>query len=354
MRLLDRYIGRTVAASTGVVMAVLLAMYFFSSFVGELDYVGQGKYTFILAVQYSLLLLPRQLYELFPLTALLGAILGLGALASSSELTVIRAAGVSVRRVILSVFKVGLLMVLLVIVVGELVSPPLEKFARIERAKALAANISVNTEDGFWVREGNTFINIRRLLPGGVASNISLYRFDDAHRLESLIWARKGRYSEKGWELERVRISHISEEGVRIERRKRLPWKTTLTPEVIDIVAMPPENLSIWDLYGYVKYLWENGLDARRYELALWMRAMAPFATAGMVLLAVPFVFGSLRSVGIGQRITVGGLLGIGFYLFNGVFSRIGIVYDIPPLLSAVLPTFLLYIFWMVLMRRVV
>jgi len=354
MRLVDRYIGRTIAGHTTVVMVVLLSLYFFSNFVADLGNVGQGHYTFVRSLTYNLMLLPRQAYELFPMVALMGTILGLGSLASSSELTVIRASGVSVRQLVVSVFKVGLVMVLLVGALGEGIAPPLEKYARVERAKALTETISVNDQQGLWAREGNTYVHVDRLLLGGIATGITLYRFNGSRRLEQVVTAARAKYADGGWRMFDVRRMNIAPDGITRTTAAEAPWSTNLTPRVIDLIAIPAENLSIWDLYGYIRFLHHNGLDARHYELALWVRIMAPLATAGMVLMAIPFVLGSLRSVGIGQRITVGGLLGIGFYLFNGIFSRIGLVYHMPPPLAASIPTAAVFLLWWLLMRRVV
>jgi len=353
MRILDRYIGQTVVMHTALVMAVLLSLYLFSSFITEVQDVGRGSYTFVDAVRYTVMLVPRQAYELFPLVALLGCMLGLGSMAGSSELTVIRAAGVSIRRIVAAVLKVGLLMMAVAALLGEVVAPPLEKIARMERAESLAKHISANTEAGLWVREGREFINMRRLMPGGTAVGVSLYRFDEQNRLVELVEAKRAGYEQEGWYLEKVTRSRISEEGTTVTRQARMPWESGLTPAVMDIVAMPPDKLSARDLYGYITHLRENGLNSDPYELAFWIRLVAPFATAGMVLLAVPFVFGSQRSASVGQRITIGALIGIGFYLFNAIFNRVGLVYHLPPLLSALLPTLVVFTLWWLLMRRV-
>lgn len=353
MKTLDRYIGRTVASHIGVVLFVLLAMYFFSALVTEMGDVGKGRYTTTAAVQFTLMLIPRQIYELFPLVALLGAMLGLGALANTSELTVMRAAGVSIRRIVLAVLKTGLLLVAVVVVVGETVAPQLEKLAYTERVRLLARNISLNTEDGLWARDGNAYINIRRLFANGTASDIHVFRLDGDLRLVETITARRGTYEEGAWRLRDVQISRIGPAGIGVEKRGKLRWESSLTPAVIDVGAVAPENLSVQDLLGYLRYMRDNGLEDRRYSLALWLRVLMPFATVGMLLLAIPFVFGSMRSVGIGQRIMVGALIGIGFYLFNAIFSRIGVVYAIPPLISAALPTVLVYLLWWRMMRRV-
>ena len=353
MRLIDRYIGRTVAVNTAVVMLVLLALYFFTTLVDEMGDVGKANYTAAGAIQYSLLMMPRLSYEIFPLGALLGSMLGLGSLASSSELTVIRAAGVSVWRIVLSVLKVGLVMMAVMLVLGEAVAPPAEEYARIQRAEALSKRISVNTDFGLWARDGNTFVNIRRLLSEGRLSQIYLYQYDGQQRLRQIVHAREGRYRNGHWQLRRVDKTLFGDDQVSVRHEASEQWRSSLTPDVFNIVSMPPEKLSIWDLVGYVAYLRHNGLDASAYEVALWNRVMTPFATAGMVLMAIPFVFGSLRTVGVGQRIMVGALLGIVFYLFNAIFTRFGLVYGLAPFASAALPTMAVFATWGLLMRRI-
>lgn len=353
MRILDRYIGRAVLFQTLVVLMVLSAMYFFSNLVDELDYVGQGHYTMPLALQYCVMLLPREAYELFPMVALLGGMLGLGGLASSNELTVIRAAGVSVRRIMVAVMKMALLFMLLVAFVGEFVAPRLEQDARIMRARAMSQNVSINEQDQLWARDGDTYISIERLLPNDVARGVALYEFNDQHRLLQTVHASQALYKDGSWVLQQAVKSVLGSDGVTTARVAEERWHTDLKPDVLDVVALPPDKLSIADLAGYIAYTHANGLDASVYELSLWTRVFAPLATAGMMLLAVPFIFGSLRSVGIGLRITVGGLLGIGFYLFNAVFGRVALVYDFSPLLGAILPTVIVFGLWWVLMRRV-
>ena len=353
MRILDGYIARTVAGQIASVMLILLAIYFFSTFVAEMGDVGKGDYTVTGALLFTLMQIPLYTYQLFPLVALVGTMLGLGALANTSELTVMRAAGVSVRRIVIAVVKVSLVMVIAVTLIGELIAPRLEMQAQAYRAEALGKNISLNTKDGLWARDGRSFINIERLLVDGHASNVRIYRFAEDHSLRETIFAPRGIYRDDAWQLEQVIRSRISPEGVETRRMENMRWESSLNPSVIDVVAIKPENLSATDLWDYLSYMRENGLEDKRYNLAFWIRIMIPFATGGMVLLAVPFVFGSMRNVSIGQRIMVGALLGIGFYLFNAIFNRVGVIYDIPPFLAASLPTFVVYALWGLMMRRV-
>lgn len=353
MRLLDRYIGRTVIGHTLVAFCILVIIYFFSTLVNEMGSVGKGSYGTANAVLYSVMLLPRQAYELFPMVALLGAILGLGALAGNSELTVIRAAGVSIKRIALSVSKAGLIMIVVIVVLGEGIAPQLEKEANKQRLRALSKSVSLNTSSGLWAKDGESFIVIRRLNPEGKANGISLYHLQ-GERISEIDSAAVGEYKNGVWMLRNVRKTLFSEQGVSVVRQKTMKWNSSLTPEVINLAAIAPENLAAWELYDYVGYLQENGLASQRYEVALWIRLMMPLATGGMILLALPFVFGSTRSAGVGQRIMIGALIGIAFYLVNGVFSRMGLIYDIPPFLSASAPTILIYMAWFWLMRRVV
>lgn len=353
MRILDRYIGATVASHTLVVMLVFIALFSFASFMGEMDYIGKGKYGVQQAMYYVLLTLPSLIYQLFPPVALIGSMIGLGMLSSSSELTVIRAAGVSMGRIISSVMKVGVLLMLIAVVLGEWLAPQAEQYAQTLRSAALAERISLKTKSGFWARDGHNFIHVREILVDAQLADVSIYEFDAQSRLQGITHANTASYQQDTWQLNDIRYSKISEAGVVTQHQPSAEWGSLLSPTVLGVVAVKPDKLSILGLYKYIDYLHDNGLSAARYELAFWKKIMLPLATGVMVFLAVPFIFGTLRSVGIGQRIMVGTLLGIGFYLFNQTFGYLGLVYGMSPIVSAVLPPALFLGLGMMLMRRV-
>lgn len=352
MRLLDRYIMRTVIGHTLMVCLVMVGLYFFSSVIREMAHVGRGNYSTENAVLYSLMLLPRQVYELFPLVALLGSMLGLGALASHSELTVIRASGVSIRRMTVSVLKAGLLMIAVVIAMGETLAPELEQQANKLRLESLARGVSFNTGERMWAKDGDSFISIRWLDLNGEARGVAIYQMD-GQRLQRIASASQGRYSEDEWRLSDVSLTIFSDDGVRVERRDSLAWPSQLDPGMISLASMKPENLSVWELNRLVAFMQANDLASQRYEVAMWVRLFAPISTGGMLLLALPFVFGSLRSVGVGARVMMGAMIGITFYLVNNVFARVGLLYDISPVVSAATPALLVFLLWFLLMRRV-
>lgn len=338
MKILDRYIGTAVAMSSLLVMLVLLALFFFIDFVNNLNDVGKGNYDVVTAAQYVLLSQPRRIYELFPLAALLGTMLGLGALAAGSELTVIRAAGVSLTRIVLSVMKVAAVMMLGVVLIGELVAPKSEQYAQSLRSMALSSQISLDTHYGFWSRDERSFINIRTMLPGGKFNDIYVYEFDDRQNLRVATHAARGQREGNKWLLEDIVQSEITPSGVSTRRVARAQWNSLLSPDVVGVVLVKPERLSLWDLYQYIDYLQANNQNTQRYEIAFWVKLLAPFTTGVMVFLAIPFVFGSLRSVGMGQRVLVGSLIGVGFHLANQISTHIGLVYELSPLLSALFP----------------
>lgn len=353
MKILDRYLGMAVASSTLVVMLVLIALFFFVDLVDQLGDIGKGNYGLTEAIQYLLLIQPRNIYTVFPLAALLGNLLGLGWLASNSELLVIRAAGVSLVQISLSVMKVGLLMIVAVLLIGEVVAPVSEQYAQTRRSIAISDRITLKTDYGFWTRDGLSFINIRTVLPGQRLGNINIYEFDGQHRLRVVTHASKAHFTKGRWMLKDIIQSHISDDGVDTQRLARASWESLLNPDLINLLSVTPERLSTWDLYKYIDYLHANGQEAKPYEMAFWTRLTWPLSTAIMTFLAIPFVFGSLRTVGMGQRMLTGSLVGIGFYLFNQTFGKVGLIYNFNPLLSTLLPIILFFVVSLILVRKV-
>ncbi|MCB0074942.1 MAG: LPS export ABC transporter permease LptG [Caldilineaceae bacterium] len=334
MKLLDRYIGKSVLASTLVVMIILLALFAFATFAGELDKVGRGTYDASTAIQYTLLLLPRLAYQLFPIVVLLGAIIGLGMMASQNELVVIRAAGVSLPRIIWTVMKIGLLLLVLMLLVGEFAAPAAEFKAQNLRAEAISGQVSFRTDQGLWARDGRSVIHIRDLINAGQVGRVSVYDFDNRNQLHTVTTARTADYDGDGWVLHNVLRSEISLNGVKTTQQPTLSWHSLLNPELIGVVTVKPDYLSAPGLLRYIRYLYDNGLDASQHVLALWKKAVMPLTTLVMIFLAVPFVFGPLRSVGVGQRIFVGTLFGIGYYLLDQTTGHLGLVYGLSPLMS--------------------
>ncbi|MCP4695964.1 MAG: LPS export ABC transporter permease LptG [Gammaproteobacteria bacterium] len=354
MRQLDRYIAKSVSANILLVLFVLVGLFGFFSFVEELDEIGAARYGLVQAIQYVILQTPRHIYELFPMAALMGSLLGLGVLANSSELTVMRASGVSIGRIVWSVMKIGFVFMLFVALIGEKLAPASEQHAKNLVSMAKSKQIALQTKHGFWARDGRSFINIRRILPEGRLGDVSLYEFDELQHLIAASHAHTARYQEGQWILEGIEQTRLQDERISTRKLKQEKWDSVLSPVLINILILRPSRLSAEELYKYIRYLKENGQRSAKYELAFWLKVVYPLLIAVMIFLSVPFVFGTMRSVSTGQRVLIGTLLGIGFYIINETIGQVGLLYNISPLLCAVLPSAIFLALAVFLARRVV
>ncbi|MFO1422212.1 MAG: LPS export ABC transporter permease LptG [Candidatus Competibacteraceae bacterium] len=341
MNILDRYIFRTVASTTLVALLVLLLLEFFLSLLVELESVGKGRYDLLAVFHYLLLIQPQRLYELFPMALLVGGLLGMGALASGSELIVMRAAGLSLTRLTGSALQAGLVLSLAVLALGEFIAPPLEQTAYEQRAAAKSESMAIRGGRGFWARDGDYFIHVRAVLPGIRLVDIHVFKIGLDARLETIVDAQGARYVEGRWLLEGVNRSLLNGDSARTEHLPSLEVASAISPKVLDVLATHPSELSIRDLLIYVDYLERNGLDAQEYRLVLWRKLLAPLIYTTMLVVAMPFVFGPQRSTGTGYRLLVGLLLGLAFFLSNYLLGNVVLLYGFPPLVGAGLPTLL-------------
>lgn len=341
MKLLDRYIFRAVATTALVALLALVLLELFLSLLVELEDVGKGDYHFIAAIRYLLLIQPQRIYELFPMALLVGALLGMGMLASGSELVVMRAAGLSLTRLTRSVLQAGLLLSLAIILMGEFVAPPLEQFAREQRAVAQGEDLAIRGGRGFWARDGERFIHVQGVLPGVRLTNIHIFHVGADARLQTVTHAQRARYQSGRWLLEEVDRNVFDGDTVLTEHLNSLTFVSAISPQILEVLAADPSKLSIQDLRIYVDYLEDNGLDAQSYWLALWRKLLAPLTYLAMLVIAMPFIFGPQRSAGTGQRLLIGLLLGLLFFLLNYLLGNVVLLYGYPPLVGAILPSLL-------------
>ena len=342
MRILDRYIGRAVLG--GILLALMAVVSLLSILIllEELDNIGQGRYGVLQALHYTLLHMPTTVYDLFPLAALLGGMLGLGALANNNELVVMRAAGISLARIIWSVLRVGIALTIAAIIIGEYLAPRAIQEAKSMRAAAKTNQISLRSRYGFWAQDGRTYINIRNVLPGARLANIFIYEFDQQHRLRVASYAESAYYLGEKWVLIKLAQTYLDQDKVTTSRLPQAAWSSLLDPELLSVVVVKPKYLPVRDLYKYIAFLRENGLDTHSYELIFWRKIAAPLVILVMLYLSIPFVFGPLRTVGVGQRILSGILAGIAFYLFDTAFGQMGLVYGFNPVFGAFCPLVLM------------
>lgn len=353
MRILDRYISKNIIVSVLIVLFVLLSLFAFFQYLDELKDVGKGRYDAGKAFMFVLMSLPTLIYQLLPMTVLLGCTIGLGVLASNSELTAMRSAGVSLEHIMGSVFKISLVIIVAGVIVGEWLAPKSEHRAQTMRSVAMSNNLTLRGSQGLWAKDGPQYINVRKILPGKRLASIYVYEVDHQHHVTHVLWAATAIYRGNNWVLQNVVHSYLVKGNVVAHREKEHIWDTALSPELLNVVTVKPNTLSVWGLYQYIEYLESNGLSSDQYKQSMWSKLMLPVVAGVMVLLSISFVFGPLRSVSIANRIVTGVLIGIGYHLFSQMFSYLGLVIKLNPAFTALMPTLLAMLLAVVLIRRI-
>lgn len=352
MKILQRYVTVSLLWTTLLALFVLVALFCFFSLIDQLEETGRGNYGVLQAVTYVVLTMPRLAYELFPIASVIGAMAVLGILAQNSELAVIHTSGVSRFQLSVLLAKGGIVLVLVAVVIGELVAPVSEEKAQHMRSVALSKQIALKSKHGFWTRDGNSYINIRKVLPGNVIEQIYIFEFDEGNRLRNSIYAKRASYEENQWRLEQIQQTILDGDTVRTRTLKRAAWESLFSPDMINLVIVQPQYLTMWGLFQYVRYLKQNAQNSVRYEQALWNKFLRPVSIIAMIILAVPLVQGHSRTTAIGQRVFIGALIGVVFHIVNQASGHLGVVYQIPPVVSTGLPTLILALLVAWLLRR--
>ena len=355
MNTLDRYIGKSILGSIFATLLTLVGLSAIIKFVEQFRSVGKGTYDIWQAVAFTGLTIPKDIETFFPMAALLGALMALGNLASRSELVVMQAAGFSRFKIGMAVMKTALPLVLLTMVIGEWGIPQTEQFARDMRARALSGGSMLSMKNGVWAKDGNNFVFVRRVTDDAKLNDIYIYTFDQNRNLTELKHANQASYSqdESKWTLRQVNHSMISKDEITTSNRLSEKWETNLTPDKLGAVSLRPTSLSISGLYNYISFLRETGQDVSRFELTFWRKIFQPVSVGVMMLLALSFIFGSLRSVTAGARIVTGICFGFLFYVVNEIFGQMSVVYDMPAVFGALMPSLLFIVMiWCLLSRK--
>jgi lipopolysaccharide export system permease protein len=341
MRILDAYIGRIIASTTFLTLAVFVSVSGIIKFVEQMRAVGRGNYDLAHAALYVLYAVPRDIEVFFPMSALIGGLIGIGMLASNSELVVMQAAGLSRLDIIKSVMKTAILLIFVSMAVGEWLAPTGEATAREIRAQAISGGSLISSKNGVWAKDGDYFVNIGEVLEQGQLKKIQIYRFNEHLKLDSWLSADSAIYQGDVWLLSKVVNTQLSKQKITTTNLEKQIWKSSLTPEKLGVVTVTPESLSVRGLIDYLDYLEANEQDPSRYQLAFWRKLMQPITVAVMLLVALSFIFGPLRSVSMGARIMMGVVTGILFFVCNEVLGSLSLVYQFPPLIGAISPSIL-------------
>ena len=341
LKLYQRYLMRETFAAVALVLVAFLVIFSFFELINELRDVGKHGQQMWHAVVFVVLGLPGLIYELIPIATLIGTLFALSTLARHSEITVLRASGLATRQLLMTLFRVALVLAVLTFAVGESLVPFAERITQEIRLKGMSRVIAQKGfETGLWVKDGRSFINIGEATPEGLLKKIRIYEFDLENALKSVTEASEASFeSGNGWRLKGVVKTVLEKDVARVERSETGEWQSAVNPELMSVLMVTPERMSLFGLLNYTQHLSANKQTTERYEIAVWKKVIYPLAAFVMVSLALPFGYSHNRVGGVSLKIFAGVMLGILFYALNGLFSNLGIINAWPPFASAAAPS---------------
>jgi lipopolysaccharide export system permease protein len=340
MKIYARHLAHEIYGATLLVLAAFLALFAFFDLIHEMEDIGQSGYQLHHALGYVALTLPGRAYEILPVAVLIGTLYALTLLARHSEITVLRASGLATGELLITLAKIGAAFVAITFLIGEFVAPPAERAAQQLRLAATSKLVAQEFRSGLWVKDGLSFINVRDVLPDASLRGVRVYAFDEGYHLRSISEAATGRYvPPEHWQLSQVVQTLFTPGGASVVRHDEMAWKSALNPDILSVLLVVPERMSLVNLYQYIQHLSDNRQKTQRYEIALWKKVVYPLATLVMMALALPFAYAHDRLGAVSVKVFAGVMLGIVFHMLNGLFSHLGVINSWRPLLSAVTPS---------------
>jgi lipopolysaccharide export system permease protein len=372
----ERYLARQIYAAFGFILFALVALFLFFDILSELGSV-KGQYTLPLALLHVLLKAPSRISEIIPIAGLIGSIYVFAMLASQSEFTILRIAGLDMRKGLITLAKISLPLIVLTLAISEWLGPYTENLSDQIRMKALGSSYSSQFKTGVWVKDrlrdedgsgpirpGVRYVNVGKIEQDNEIKNIRMYEFDDAYRLLSIRSAVSGRFDHTGtWILDDVTETRFKEAkqadplnpvySARTFMHPIVSLESEVTPQILSVLLVNPEKMSIFSLGRFISHLRDNKQDAQRHSIAFWKKMIYPFTIFVMLALALPFAYLKVRAGSVGIKVFGGIMLGMSFQLFNSLFSNIGLLGSWPALITALTPPLLYFILAIVGLRWV-
>ncbi len=360
MNILDRYVGRSFLGGCLPVLLLLLSLFSFLALSEELEDVGEGSYELVdalLVVAYSL---PALAVDLLPVTVLLGGLLGLGALANNLELTSMRAAAISSFRISVPIIQLSFLLIAIVLLLQNLVIPRAEFQAAQLRGKTLieASQVDFEGESSkdasieFWTRNAGQFIRFDRALPDRSLAGVEIYQFEDGILQQMVQTPKAELLQDNTWLLHQARVTTLQNNQSQTQLENTMLWQALLSEDQTRTLITPASSLSPTDLWRSIRRLEENNMNSESQRVIFWSQMSIPAGVLGMALMALPFLLGSVRSVPVGQRIAMGGLIGITYYLVQQISGHLAGIMHWNVVLTVLSPGLLLLFIAIVLLKR--
>ena len=348
MKIRDRYIAKTLLTYTIIVLVVWISIYSFFNFLAELNSVGKAEYTILSAFTYVVLQLPEVAYRQASPIILLGCILGMGHLATTGQLLIFRVSGASILKITLLTLKNSLIFVLFFIFIGEFLAPISSSFAESTRSNALGNSSASISQEGFWIRDGDNFINVKKNIDGTLFSGITVIEVNSSNKIERVIKSENALFDGNSLDMSGSEIFSIDGssffDGISLKERNSYNKTVSFDQDLVESLEKEPEDLSTWTLIKQIRFLSDNKLRSGIFEVELYKRLIQPVTLIAMILLAMLFIFGSTRDVTLGRKIFFGVTLGLSFEMLSRVASAMALGLDFNPLLSSILPSIIVMV----------
>jgi len=354
MKIRDRYITKTLLSFTLVVLVIWLGVYSFFNFLSEMSSVGQVNYTTLEAFRYIALQIPEVAYKHASPVILLGCVLGMGHLATTSQLLVLRVSGLSIFKLTMLTIKTALIFVMAIIAIGEIVAPIASDEAERGRSIALDLSIASQSQEGFWIRDGENFINVQKNIDGKLFSDLTIIEVNSSNKISTVLTSENAIFDGKSLEMNNAEIFSIddSKEINDISLKELNSYNKTVSfdQDLIDSLKKEPEELTTWNIIKQIKFLSDNKLRSGIFEVELYKRLIKPITLMTMILLAMLFIFGSTRNATLGRKIFFGIALGLSFEMLSRIGGAMALSFDFNPVISAVLPTIVVMVVAIILL----
>lgn len=350
MKLLTRYLITRLTVMSCYALLSILALYSFIDLLGEVGNIGNGNYTGWTAFQYIVMQMPARAYQLMPLATLIGGLLALSQLSSSSELAVIKTSGLSTGNIIAIIFKFSLIFAVATVILGEWLAPELSRRADTLKATAKSGQVSLSVH-GLWIKQADSMVHIDAMLPDNTLTGIRIWRYNPDFKLTEAVIAERAQVQADKWVLQNVRSSALTDNAVQVHEEAQRDWQTNVNQEMLNVLVVKPEQMSFSALTSYIRYLKQNNQQTTAYDVAWWNKLVYPVATMVMALVALAFTPNSGRHSNMGLKLFGGICLGLLFFFTGRLFGFTTQLYGVPAFFSAVLPT-LAFALWAVYLIR--
>lgn len=356
MKILDRYIVKVLLFYTLGVMGIWLGVYGLFNFINEIDLIGQHNYTILLAIIYVASDLPAVIYSHSSVVILLGCLLGMGHLAATSQLVIIRGCGVSIAQITGKAVSAALIFIFVIMLLGEFIAPLSVQYAKSFKAKALGRNTTTTSQKGFWLKDDNTIIHVGKKFDGQVFGDVTLIQLAKTNQLDAIFHADKALFDNNNLNLKKTKYYKFSQSDkfskIQSKNIQKHSAKVSFDQTLIQALEKKPNELSSWDLYQYIDFLKNNNLKSNTFEIELYKRLIKPITLIAMLLLSMLFIFGSLRNATLGKKIFLGIIIALLFELSSRIGGAVSLRFDYDPLFSASLPSLVVLAVALFLLKR--